>query len=80
MKSCVQCEKEIKIYASFGGATLVDNEGKVKGIETRDAYYCNHFDCPNYGLLAVPQEDMPGEYCACGGDLVPNRDTCEDCL
>lgn len=47
MKTCVQCHRE------FNYTVIIDNNmcGEV----------CTHPDCPNYGLLAIPQEDMPKE-------------------
>jgi len=41
---CVQCHRELKYK--------VDLDQSVISI-------CHYPDCPNYGLLAMPQEQMP---------------------
>lgn len=41
---CVQCHRELKYKVSI-------NDSVVS--------ICHRADCPNYGLLAMPQEQMP---------------------
>lgn len=48
-RTCVQCHREISNCI----------EAEKAGKEVILAYICFYPDCPNYGLLAVPEELMP---------------------
>ena len=44
--TCVQCHREFKYKVGLNNSVVS---------------ICNFSDCPNYGLLAMPQEQMPKE-------------------
>ncbi len=51
-KTCIQCHKELTYAAQL-----------IPEYPTDRVYVtvCRNPECPNYGLVAIPQEDMPKE-------------------
>ena len=53
-KTCVQCGEEIEYITEYESVT---KSVKVTGL----GYTCLNKECKNYGLVAIPKEDIPNK-------------------
>ena len=54
MKNCIKCHKEMRMFFQYQHTVPI-----VNVYTSFELHACTNPACPNYALLAIPEEDMP---------------------